>query len=288
MAALIHGPDRQPLPPVTQPPPGTCDCHAHLYGPFSKFPIDPDKGDGPDVCLEDYRAMLTVLGIDRAVLVQARDYGSIDPVTLDALARSNGRFRGIAMMSPQALDENKEILAEGGFCGIRLSSFSKTVFNPALLETYLPQIRELGWVILLHLTNIEEMVDLAPRLRRLDVPVMIDHLGRITGSQPIKHPGFQALLALLRETDHCWAKICSWYRLSQVGLPYTDMTQFAQALIEARTDRLVWGSNWPHPNSPVSIPNDGLLLDQMMNWSGDDATREQILVNNPARLFGFD
>ena len=98
----------------------------------------------------------------------------------------------------------------------------------------------------------------------------------------------QALLALLRETDHCWSKICSWYRLSRAGAPYDDMAPFAETLIEVRPDRLVWGSNWPHPNSPVSIPNDGFLLDQLMGWAGDDATRQKILVDNPARLFGFE
>lgn len=288
MAALIHGPDRQPLPPTMIPPPGSCDCHAHLYGPFSRFPIDPAKGDGPDTSCEDYQAMLDVLGIERAVLVQARDYGTVDPVTLDAIARSGGRFRGITMLSPEALDENRDTLLEGGFRGIRLSSFSKTQFGPSMLDEYLPRLRELGWVVLFHLKNIDEMVELAPRLRALDVSVVIDHLGRIDGSQPMDHPGFQALLALLRETDHCWAKICSWYRLSKVGSPYDDMAPFAEALIQARPDRLVWGSNWPHPNSPVAIPKDGFLLDQLMGWAGDDATRRRILVDNPATLFGFD
>jgi predicted TIM-barrel fold metal-dependent hydrolase len=288
MAELIHGPDYQPLPPTVTPPPGACDCHAHLYGPFSLFPIDPAKGDGPDTSFEDYRAMLDVLGIDRAVLVQARDYGGVDPVTLDAIARSDGRCRGITMLSPEALDDNMDVLVDGGFCGIRLSSFSKTAFGPSMLETYVPRLRELGWVVLIHLQTIDEMVELAPRLRTLDIPVMIDHLGRIDGGQPLDHPGFEALLGLLRETDHCWSKICSWYRLSKAGAPYDDMVPFAAALIGTRPDRLVWGSNWPHPNSPVAIPNDGLLLDQFMGWTGDDATRQMILVDNPARLFGFD
>lgn len=232
--------------------------------------------------------MLDVLGVERAVLVQARDYGDVDPVTLDAIARSDGRCRGITMLSPEMLQEKQNVLVDGGFCGIRLSSFSKTAFSPSMLESYLPQLRELGWVILFHLQNIDEMVELAPILRTLDVPIMVDHLGRIDGSQPMDHPGFQALLALLRETDHCWAKICSWYRLSRAGPPYDDMAPFAKTLIEARPDRLVWGSNWPHPNSPVAIPNDGMLLDQFMGWAGDDSTRKMILTDNPGKLFGFD
>lgn len=232
--------------------------------------------------------MLDAIGIDRAVLVQARDYGGIDPVTMDAIARSEGRFRGITMMSPEALDDNAERLVANGFCGIRLSSFSHIQFRPDLLEAFAPRLQELGWVALIHLSSIDEMIDLAPRIQALPINVMIDHMGRSEGGQGVDTPGFQALLTLLRDTENCWSKICSWYRLSKTGAPYDDMWPYAQALIEVRPDRLVWGSNWPHPNSPVEIPNDGRLLNQFMKWAEDDSTRRQILVDNPARLFGFE
>ena len=285
---LINGPDFDPAPPTIKPPPGACDTHAHLYGPFDRFPIDPSRGDGPDVSMEDYTAMLDAIGIDRAVLVQARDYGAIDPVTTDAIERSNGRVRGITMMSPEALDDNVDRLVATGYCGIRLSSFSHIRYRTDLLEAFAPRLRELGWVALIHLGTIDEMIDLAPRIRALPIPVMIDHMGRSKSGQGIQNPGFQALLELLRDGDNCWSKICSWYRLSETGMPYDDMRPYADALIEMRPDRLVWGSNWPHPNSPVAIPNDGTLLDQFMEWAGDDSTRRQILVDNPERLFGFE
>lgn len=287
-ADLIHGPDWNPEPPKLRPPLGACDTHAHLYGPFDRHPIDPSKGDGPDVTVDDYTAMLDAIGIDRAVLVQARDYGGIDPVTLDAVARSNGRFRGVAMMSPAALDENAERLVAHNFCGIRLSSFSHIEFRTDLLESFAPRLRELGWVALIHLGSIDEMIELAPRIEKLSIDVMIDHLGRPESGRGVDTPGFQALLALLRDTENCWSKICSWYRMSEGGAPYQDMRPYAESLIEVRPDRLVWGSNWPHPNSPVAIPNDGALLNQFMKWAGDDSTRRQILVDNPAALFGFE
>lgn len=288
MAELIHGPDTQTVRPKNFPPSGSCDTHAHLYGPFSHFPIDPTKGNGPDTSLEDYQIMLDTIGVERAVLVQARNYGCIDPVTFDAIARSGGRFRGITLMLPEALDKNLDALVNGGFCGVRVSTFSEAAVRPTMLEAYVPRIKELGWVILVHLTNIDEMVELAPRLRTLDVNVVVDHLGRINGDQPFNHPGFRALLAMLRETDHIWCKLCSWYRLSRNGAPYDDMVKFASALIETRPDRLMWGSNWPHPNSPVAIPNDGALIDQLMRWAGDADTCRMILVDNPANLFGFE
>tara|TARA_Y100001936_G_scaffold194265_1_gene194103 strand:+ start:43692 stop:44570 length:879 start_codon:yes stop_codon:yes gene_type:complete len=288
MTELINGPDWHPKRPQTTPPPLSCDTHAHLYGPFERFPIDPAKSNGPDTSYEQYKEMLDVLGIERAVLVQARDYGGIDPVTVDAILKSAGRVRGVAAMSREALKKNLNFLIDNNFCGVRLSSFSPGAVRLDELETIAPLIKEIGWVVLIHLTDVEELVDLAPRVRSLSANILFDHLGRVRTRDGMESPGFQALLALLRETDHCWAKICSWYRLSSAGAPYEDMTPFAQSLIETRPDRLVWGTNWPHPNSAVPIPNDGDLLDQFMDWAGNPQTQRQVLVDNPAYLFGFN
>jgi 2-pyrone-4,6-dicarboxylate lactonase len=288
MNDLINGPDWQPKKPTINPPPLCCDTHAHLYGPFTRFPIDPKKGDGPDTSYEQYKDMLDVLGVERAVLVQARDYGGIDPVTVDAIEKSEGRIRGVAAMPRDAIEKHLDFLVQNGFCGIRLSSFSPGAVRLSQLELMAPLMEELGWAILIHLTDIEEIIELAPRIKKLSANILFDHLARVRSHNTLESPGFQTLLALLRDTDHCWAKICSWYRLSESGSPYDDMTPYARALIETRPDRLVWGTNWPHPNSYVAIPNDGDLLDQFMNWADDNETRQQILVDNPARLFGFD
>ena len=140
----------------------------------------------------------------------------------------------------------------------------------------------------LHVTGAAEFAELAPRLRRLPVDFVIDHLGRVRGGEGVGHPGFQALLGLLRDSDRCWAKISSWYRLSDQGPPYDDMRPLAEALIAARPDRILWGTNWPHPILWQGVmPNDGDLLNQFMGWAGDAAMYEQILVDNPARLYGF-
>ena len=288
MNNLINGPDWKPKKPKIPPPPLTCDTHAHLYGPFSLFPINQNKGDGPETSYEQYKNMLDVLGIERSILVQARDYGGIDPVTVDAIERSNGSIRGIAAMPLEALEKNLEFLISKNFCGIRLSSFSPGAIRLDELERVAPLMKELGWTTLIHLTKIDEIRELAPRVRNLSNNILFDHLARVRGADSTNSPSFLTLIELLKDTDHCWAKICSWYRLSVLGAPYEDMTPFAQRLIKTRPDRLVWGTNWPHPNSMVPIPNDGTLLDQFMGWANDEKTQQQILVDNPAHLFGFE
>lgn len=151
------------------------------------------------------------------------------------------------------------------------------------------RIADLGWLAELHLRNVDEMVELAPSLRKLRTPYLIDHFGRVRGDQGVDNAGFQALLRLLREDENCWVKLCSFYRLSQAGPPdYADMVLPARALIEACPDRLVWGTNWPHPHVEGPMPNDGDLADQLPGWAPEEATRRAILSDNPARLFGFD
>ena len=157
------------------------------------------------------------------------------------------------------------------------------------LEPMAERVAQFGWHVVLHVNDVGELVELTPRLKALRIGFVVDHLGRVRGGQGVDHPGFQALLSLLRETDHGWAKLASWYRLSDQGPPYDDMTPLARALIAARRDRIVWGTNWPHPilwDHPM--PNDTDLFDQFMEWCGDDATRKQILVDNPAQLYGFE
>ena len=210
MNNLINGPDWKPKNPKIPPPPLTCDTHAHLYGPFSLFPINQNKGDGPETSYEQYKNMLDVLGIERSILVQARDYGSIDPVTVDAIERSDGTIRGIAAMPLEALEKNLEFLISKNFCGIRLSSFSPGAIRLDELEKIAPLMKELGWATLIHLTKIEEILELAPRVRNLSNNILFDHFARVRGADSTNSPSFLTLIELLKDTDHCWAKICSW------------------------------------------------------------------------------
>ncbi len=289
MTKPCRGPDYHTRAPKITPPPLSCDTQAHVFGPLSKFPYAAGRGYTPPDCpVESYIRMLDKLGIERAVIVHGSAHGSDNRVTLDGIAAMGERCRGVAVVEPDISDAALEALSRGGIRGLRLSTMLQGGIGTEHLDTLADRVRDLGWHIVLHVGKAGEIAELEPRLRRLKVDFVIDHLGRVRGGEGVGHPGFQALLRLLTDSDRCWVKLSSWYRLSDRGPPYDDMRPIAEALIAARPDRVLWGSNWPHPILWQGVmPNDGDLLDQFMIWAGDAATRTQILVDNPARLYGF-
>jgi predicted TIM-barrel fold metal-dependent hydrolase len=283
------GPDLAPKKPNILPPPHACDTHAHVFGPTARYPFSSSRGyTPPESPVESYRAMLDQLGIERAVIVHGGAHGTDNSVTRDGIAWMGDCCRGIAVVDPDITDHALQALAEAGFKGLRLSTMVKGGISTDHIESLAERIEVLNWHIQIHIDRADELIELAPRLRRLPVDVVVDHLARVRGGQGKDHPAFQMLLELLRESGNCWVKLASWYRLSDCGAPYDDMAPLARALIEARPDRVLWGSNWPHPMLYEGrAPNDGELLDQFMQWAGDDATRHQILVDNPAKLYEF-
>lgn len=289
MTAPCPPPDFDTRPPAIAPPAGACDTHAHVMGPVARYPLAPDRNYTPvDVPVEAYAAMLDTLGIERCVIVQPSAYRTDHRVTIDAIAALGARARGIATVPPDTPDAEFAALAEAGFRGVRVSTLPGGSYGVEHLETFAARAKELGWMIQLHLGVVDDIIGIAPRLARLDVPLLVDHMGRPRGAEGPDAPGFRALLGLLRDNDHCWAKICSFYRLSDAGPPYDDLRPMADALVEARPDRLVWGSNWPHPNHHHGpMPNDGELLDIFMRWVDDPALRKTIMADNAAKLFGF-
>jgi predicted TIM-barrel fold metal-dependent hydrolase len=195
----------------------------------------------------------------------------------------------VAVVDPDISESGLGVLNDGGMSGIRLSTMLKGAVGSDQLMPMAEKIKHLGWHIVLHVNDSREIAELEDLLRALPVPIVIDHLSRVRGGQGIDYVGFQALLKLMRETDHVWTKISSWYRLSDQGPPYDDMTPLARELIETRAERVLWGTNWPHPILwDYPMPNDTDLFDQFMDWAGDDDTRRQILVTNPETLYGFD
>ena len=268
------------------PPPRACDTHAHIFGPVSRYPLAKDRDwTPPDRPVEAYASMLDALGIERGVIVHASSHGTDNRVTLDAIARMGNRCRGIAIVAPEVTDRELEALARGGMRGIRISTMLKGAMGVRHIDEMAARLEGLGWNIEIHFDSPDEIIELVPTLRGLSVDYVIDHLGRNRGGRGVRTPAFQALLRLLKESERCWVKICSWYRLSDRGPPYDDMRPFVEALMAARVDRLLWGSNWPHPMFKDPIPDDGELLDQIQLWAGP--ARQAILVDNPARLYGF-
>lgn len=288
MTKPCQGPDPDPKQPKIAPPPLSCDTHAHVFGPADKYPYPAGRSyTPPDAPVETYASVLNTLGIERSVIVQGGANGTNNLVTKDAIAVLGKNCRGIAVVDPDITDEELSDLDQAGFRGLRLSTHVKGGIGTDHLEALAPRIRKLGWHVLLHLDHADELIDLAPLLKELKIGVVVDHLARVRASAGVQDKAFQALLDLLVNTDFCWTKISSWYRLTDQSAPYEDVQPFVKALIDARVDRLLWGSNWPHPMYQGNMPNDGDLLDQFMVWADDEKTRTQILVTNPAQLYGF-
>ena len=266
MTRPCRGPDYDTRPPKIAPPALSCDTQAHVFGPSSRFPYAASRGYTPPDCpVDSYKHMLEALGIERAVIVHGSAHGSDNRVTLDGIATMADRCRGVAVIEPNVSEDELETLSQGGIRGFRLSTMLKGGIGTEHLESMTARVGEFGWHVVLHFDKGQEIAELEPRLRRLAVDFVVDHLGRVRGAEGVEHPGFVSLLNMLRDTDHCWVKLSSWYRLSDQGPPYDDMRLMAEALIAARPDRILWGSNWPHPILwQGAMPNDGDLLDQFM------------------------
>jgi predicted TIM-barrel fold metal-dependent hydrolase len=263
-------------------PPNACDCHVHIYAPPGRYPLTPSRRYQPELLgLADYRALIARLGLRRAVIVQPTAYEG-NEATVDALEAAGGAWRGIARLGPSTGPGELSRLHAAGIRGVRLHGRDNGL---ARLEQAAALVAPLGWHVQLHVEG-DLLPDLLPRLRRLPTPVVIDHFGRIEPRGGIDQPGFRALLALL-EIGQVWVKLSAPYRLGDDLPPYERVLPFARMLIEARPDRLVWGSDWPHSAFDGPRPDAAALLDLLAHWCPDAALRDAILVRNPATLYGF-
>jgi predicted TIM-barrel fold metal-dependent hydrolase len=285
-APLCQGPDPKPHPPGFALPPGATDCHAHVIGPFPLFGLQEDRSyTPPEAPLAAYRALLDTLGLERGVVVQPSVFGTDNACTLDALAKHRNRLRGIAVVDPTVSDETLERMDGNGIRGIRFNMLFRGGVDLDHLEGLARRIERFGWHIQL-LIDCRTLPALAPKLARLPVDIVIDHMGHMPASTGIDHPGFRQLLKLVRD-GRTWVKLSGANRTSSAGPPYHDTIPFAQALVDADPTRLVWGSDWPHVAIPGPMANDGDLLDLLRLWVPDERQRHLVLVENPARLYGF-
>jgi predicted TIM-barrel fold metal-dependent hydrolase len=276
-----QSPDASPVALPFALPSDACDCHAHIYGSPDRYPYREDRRYTPvPAGLAEYRALLATLGVPRAVIVQPTIYHD-NQVTLDVLKASSGRWRGIAKLKPDVSTEELTRLDAAGFRGVRLH----TRTGLADLEAIAAHIEPLGWHVQLHL-DARDLPELAPRLVRLPVHVVIDHFARIDVRDGVDQPGFKALLTLM-ESGRCWVKLSAPFRLGDPVSPYAGVLPFARALVAARPDRLLWGSDWPHSSFDGVMPNMGVLLGLVGEWAPDQVTRDMILGSNPARLYDF-
>ena len=282
-------PDPDPVKPALVLPPGACDAHCHVFGPAKKFPYAADRSyTPPDAPVEHLRKLHAHLGISRAVIVHASCHGSEMEVTLDAIASSNGTYRGVAVVEDSITDIELERLHAGGIRGIRFNFVKHLGGVPDLAVFYrlLARIKPLGWHIVLHF-DAGDLIEQKALLKRIDVPFIIDHMGRVKADGGLEQPAFLALLDLMT-LEHCWVKVCGAERVSVTGPPFLDAVPFAQALVRAAPDRVLWGTDWPHPNVGRHVPNDGDLVDLLPLIAPDETLRRKLLVDNPARLYDFE
>lgn len=265
-------------------PANACDAHLHILDP--RFPT-PETSKPAGMTFEDYRLLQHRIGTTRAVVVQPKYHRTDNTCTLDAVRRFGENGRGIAVVSPDVADAELEFLNGAGIRGLRFS-----VWNPAdtvttidMIEPMSKRIAGLGWHAQLHMSG-DQIVESAAMLDRLSCPIVYDHMGRLPPEQGPRHPAFNVIRRQL-EAGRAWLKLSGAYLNTKVGPPdYPDATRIAQAFVAVAPERLVWGSDWPHVTESHK-PDDAQLLDLLAVWAGDERTRDRILADNPARLYGF-
>ena len=280
-------PDPDPVTPTLVLPPGACDAHCHVFGPAAKFPYAADRSyTPPDAPVENLRRLHAKLGVSRAVIVHASCHGTEMEVTLDAIASSEGRYRGVACVEDRVTDGELKRLHIGGIRGIRFNFVKHLGGVPDLGVFYrlLARIKPLGWHVVLHF-DADDIVSQGELLGRIDVPFIIDHMGRVKAADGLQQPPFQSLLALYRTNPLAWIKVCGAERVSIGKRPFLDAVPFAQALIAEDASRILWGTDWPHPNITKDMPNDGELVNLFAKICPDPALQRRILVENPTRMY---
>jgi len=283
-------------------PAGACDCHVHIVGDPASFPMAADRvytppQASPDMLLELQRD----LKFERVVLIQPSFYGRDNRAMLDALGKLGGRARGVAVVGENASAAELDVLAKAGVRGLRINLETAGEFDPAAaagkLQATIAICRPRGWHIELY-TRLSVIAALGEMLGKSPVPLVLDHFAGAQAAQGLAQPGFDTALALVR-SGKAYVKISAAYRASKAPAPHSDIAPFAQALVLANPDRVIWGSDWPHTDAarvpgraPTAISSfltidDGLMLNQLPLWVPDAALRQKILTGNPARLYGF-
>ncbi len=290
-APLCAAPDFQPRKPQIKMPALACDTHAHVLGPAAQYDYSPARVYTPPDCLpKDYRHMLDMMGVTRAVLIQPSVYGTDNAAMLDAMKADPQRLRGVAVVDPSISDAELKMMHAAGVRGVRVNIVDVKDRKPGslpmdMLRNLAARIAPLGWHVEF-LMHADEFPDLDKTFADFPAPIVLGHLGYMKTSLGLDNPGFQALLRLM-QAGRAWVKLTGPYRISGGPMPHADTVPYANALIKANADRVIWGSDWPHVMHKGAMPNDADITDLLLQWVPDAAQRELVLVSNPARLYGF-
>ena len=286
----VKPPNPNPHAPRFKMPPGACDAHLHVYGPFDRYPLVAERGYDPDPhsTLDDYLKTHRALGLERAVIVTGSGNGTNNSITLDALRRMNGSFKGLALHDPSITDSELVELREGGFSGFRIKTNGRGGLSFDDSKRMAARTEGFGWHVEFMSQSLEEVIGAVPFLNSLKVPYMFDHVAHAEPHMTGGDQEFAELLKILKNEEHAWINLYSFYQLSEAGPPdYRDMVDVVHAIVGNRADNIVWGSNWPHGGVRVPMPDDGDLLDFLLATVPEERTRNAILADNPARLYGW-
>ena len=277
-----------PSAPTFVPPAGAVDAHCHVLGPGDEFPYAPERKYTPvDAGKDELWKLRDFLGFDRSVVVQATCHGADNAAMVDALRHSDGRARGVATIRPSVTNDELRDLHDAGVRGVRFN-FVKRLVDPkpdAYYRALVERIAPLGWHVVVYF----EAPDLAERwnlFTTLGVPLIVDHMGRPDVTKPVDGEEFGQFLRFMDTSGDVWSKVSCPDRLSVEGPPaYSDVRPFARTVVERYPDRVLWGTDWPHPNMKSHMPDDGLLVDVIPHVAPTEELQQALLVDNPTRLY---
>jgi len=286
------GPDRNPRTPRIKFPHRACDTHAHIMGPKARYAYSPARVyTPPDCLLPDYLKMLATLGVERAVLVQPSIYGTDNTVMLEAMKAAGNRFRGVAVVSEGVSEAELRRLDAAGVRGVRVNIVDVKDRKPGTLpmdslKALARRVAPLGWHMEF-LMHADEFPDLDRAFADFPVDIVLGHLGYMKTDKGLGNAGYRALIKLMK-AGRAWVKLTGPSRITTTGgLPYADVLPYAHALLDTNPERVIWGTDWPHVIIKTPMPNDGDLADLLSDWIPGARLREQVLVKNPERLYGF-
>lgn len=288
MIKTCKAPDPDTLTPKFKVPDNATDAHCHIFGPGDQYPYAPERSyTPPDAGLDKFKKLQSILGLSRAVLVNASCHGTNNDPILDAIAQSGGAYRGVANVDETFTEADFETLHAGGCraCRFNFVQHLGGVPDMKVFHAIIDKIKQLNWHVVLHFDAID-LLNFKDLLDNLPIPYIIDHMGRVPTKDGLDQPPFKLLLEFAKR-DNCWIKVCGAERISAMGPPFTDAVPFANAIVELAPDRVLWGTDWPHPNIKQHMPNDGDLVDLIPLIAPTAELQQKLLVDNPNKLYNF-
>jgi len=272
--------------PKLKAPTLACDCHHHIYDAARFPPKNADARIIPDARVPEYRRLQRRIGTGRNIVVTPAAYANDNNVTLDAIAQFGRNARGVAVIDAKVSDAELKALDAGGVRGIRFSVAATAAVPTMDIIALAQRIEALGWHVQVNMTA-EQIASAEDLWNRLPTPIVFDHMGHIPQPAGVAHPTYRIIRGLI-DKGRTWVKLSITYDSTKVGPPtYADVNMVGRAYVQAAPERVVWGSNWPHPNEAAK-PDDAALIDQVLEWAPSEALRHRLFVENPATLYGFD